>query len=50
MNEKRKRTMKAGTKIGAALGVIEFLVFQIVPVKKDGTILAFLISGVKQCG
>jgi hypothetical protein len=31
MNEERKRTMKIGTKIGAALGVIGFLVFGIVP-------------------
>jgi hypothetical protein len=31
MNEERKRTMKVGTKIGAALGVIGFLVFGIVP-------------------
>ncbi len=31
MNEERQRTMKAGTKIGAALGVIGFLVFGIVP-------------------
>lgn len=34
MNEERKRTMKVGTKIGAALGVIGFLVFGIAPVKK----------------
>ncbi len=31
MKEERKGTMKAGTKIGAALGVIVFLVFGIVP-------------------
>jgi hypothetical protein len=31
MKEERKRMMKAGTKIGAALGAIVFLVFGIVP-------------------
>ena len=31
MTEDRKRTMKVGTKIGAALGAIVFLVFGIVP-------------------
>lgn len=31
MTEERKRTMKVGTKIGAALGAIAFLVFGIVP-------------------
>jgi hypothetical protein len=31
MTEERKRTMRVGTKIGAALGAIVFLVFGIVP-------------------
>jgi hypothetical protein len=31
MTEDRKRTMKVGTKIGAALGVIVFAVFGILP-------------------
>ena len=31
MTEDRKRTMKAGTKIGAALGAIVFAVFGILP-------------------
>jgi hypothetical protein len=31
MTEDRKRTMKVGTKIGAALGAIVFLVFGIMP-------------------
>ncbi len=31
MTEDRKRTMKVGTKIGAALGAIVFLVFGIIP-------------------
>ena len=31
MTEDRKRTMKVGTKIGAALGTIVFLVFGMVP-------------------
>ncbi len=31
MTEDRKRTMKVGTKIGAALGAIVFLVFGLVP-------------------
>jgi len=31
MTEERRRTMKVGTKIGAALGAIVFLVFGIVP-------------------
>ena len=31
MKEERKRMMKAGTKIGAALGALVFLVFGIVP-------------------
>ena len=31
MTEERKRTMKVGTKIGAALGAIVFLVFGIIP-------------------
>lgn len=31
MKEERKKTMKAGTKIGAALGALVFLVFGIVP-------------------
>jgi hypothetical protein len=31
MDEERKRTMRAGTKIGAALGVLAFLVFGVVP-------------------
>ncbi len=31
MTEERARTMKVGTKIGAALGAIAFLVFGIVP-------------------
>jgi hypothetical protein len=31
MTDERKRTMKVGTKIGAALGAIVFLVFGIVP-------------------
>jgi len=31
MTEDRKSTMKAGTKIGAALGTIVFLVFGLVP-------------------
>src|SRR5512135_2473324 len=31
MKEERKRTMKVGTKIGAALGAIVFMVFGIVP-------------------
>ncbi len=31
MTEERRRTMKVGTKIGAALGAIVFLVFGIIP-------------------
>jgi len=31
MTDERKNTMKAGTKIGAALGAIVFLVFGLVP-------------------
>ena len=31
MTEDRKRTMKVGTKIGAALGAIVFLVFGVIP-------------------
>jgi hypothetical protein len=31
MTDERKNTMKAGTKIGAALGAIAFLVFGVVP-------------------
>jgi hypothetical protein len=31
MTEDRKKTLKVGTKIGAALGVLGFLVFGIVP-------------------
>lgn len=31
MTEDRKRTMKIGTKIGAALGAIVFLVFGVIP-------------------
>ena len=31
MTDERRKTMKAGTKIGAALGTIAFLVFGIVP-------------------
>ncbi len=31
MKEERRRTMKVGTKIGAALGAIVFLVFGLVP-------------------
>ncbi len=31
MTDERKRTMKVGTKIGAALGAIVFLVFGIIP-------------------
>jgi len=31
MTDERKRTMKAGTKIGAALGFIGFLAFGIIP-------------------
>lgn len=31
MTEDRKRTMKVGTKIGAALGTIVFLIFGLVP-------------------
>lgn len=31
MKEERKRTIKVGTKIGAALGAIIFLVFGVVP-------------------
>ena len=31
MKNERKNTMKVGTKIGAALGVVAFLVFGIVP-------------------
>ncbi len=31
MTEDRKRTMKVGTKIGAAMGAIVFLVFGIIP-------------------
>jgi hypothetical protein len=31
MTEDRKRTMKVGTKIGAALGAIVFLIFGIMP-------------------
>jgi hypothetical protein len=31
MNDERKKTMKIGTKIGAALGAIGFLVFGMVP-------------------
>ena len=31
MKEERKRTMKVGTKIGAALGAIVFLVFGVMP-------------------
>ncbi len=31
MKEDRKRTMKVGTKIGAALGAIVFLVFGVIP-------------------
>jgi hypothetical protein len=31
MTDERKRTMKVGTKIGAALGAIVFLVFGVIP-------------------